>query len=80
MREGTPLITTVPYVYEAFSQVYAIDEDQKWLRIMRSIAEHAFRSYRDIGDGAGYRELRLYPRRRTIPAASSTRVPIERFF
>ncbi len=48
IKEGTPLITTVPYVYEAFSQVYAIDEDQKWLRIMRSIAEHAFRSYRDV--------------------------------
>ena len=48
MKEGTPLITTLPYVYEAFSQVYAIDEDPKWLRIMRSIAEHAFSSYRDL--------------------------------
>jgi len=48
IKQGTPLITTVPYVYEAFSQVYAIDKDQKWLRIMRSIAEHAFRSYRDL--------------------------------
>jgi len=48
IREGTPLITTVPYVYEAFSQVYAIDKDQKWLQIMRSIAEHAFGSYRDL--------------------------------
>ena len=48
IKEGTPLITTVPYVYEAFSQVYAIDKDQKWLRIMRSIAEHAFTSYRDL--------------------------------
>jgi hypothetical protein len=47
IKEGTPLITTVPYVYEAFSQVYAIDADQKWFRIMRSVAEHAFRSYRD---------------------------------
>lgn len=47
MKEGTPLITTMPYVYEAFSQIHAIDEDQKWLSIMRSIAEHAFRSYRD---------------------------------
>ena len=51
MKEGTPLITTLPYVYEAFSQVYAIDEDQKWLRIMQSIAAHAFRSYRDIETG-----------------------------
>jgi hypothetical protein len=48
MKEGTPLITTVPYVYEAFSQVYGIDQDQRWLRIMRSIAEHAFKSYRDV--------------------------------
>ena len=48
MKEGTPMITTVPYVYEAFSQVYAIDGDQKWLPIMRSIAEHAFQSYRDL--------------------------------
>ena len=48
MKADTPLITTVPYVYEAFSQVYAIDEDPKWLPIMRSIAEHAFRSYRDL--------------------------------
>jgi hypothetical protein len=48
IKEGTPLITTVPYVYEAFSQVYAIDNDQKWFRVMRSIAEHAFTSYRDL--------------------------------
>jgi hypothetical protein len=48
LRENTPLITTVPYVYEAFSQVYAIDGDAKWLRIMRSIAEHTLRSYRDM--------------------------------
>ena len=51
MQEGTPLITTVPYVYEAFSQVYAIDGDQKWLPFMRSIAEHAFGSYRDLKKG-----------------------------
>ena len=48
MKEGTPMITTLPYVYEAFSQVYAIDQDLKWLRVMRSIAEHAFKSYRDV--------------------------------
>ena len=48
IRKGTPLITTIPYVYEAFSQTYAIDKDQKWLRIMRSVAEHAFKSYRDL--------------------------------
>jgi hypothetical protein len=51
IKEGTPLITTLPYVYEAFSQVYAIDEDRKWLQIMRSIAEHGFRSYRSLEVG-----------------------------
>jgi len=52
IKQGTPLVTTVPYVYEAFSQVYAIDQDERWLRIMRSIAEHASSSYRDIGSTA----------------------------
>jgi hypothetical protein len=45
---GTPLITTLPYVYEAFAQVYAIDQHPSWLRIMHSIAVHAFRRYRDL--------------------------------
>lgn len=44
----TPLITTVPYVYEAFSYVYEIDKDKKWLEIMRSIAEHALLDIRDF--------------------------------
>jgi hypothetical protein len=51
MKANTPLITTLPYVYEAFSQVFSIDKDPKWLQIMRSIAEHAFRSYRDMETG-----------------------------
>jgi hypothetical protein len=48
IKAGTPLITTVPYVYEAFSQVYAVDGSQKWLTVMRSIADHAFGGYRDL--------------------------------
>jgi len=48
MREGTPLITTVPYVYEAFREVYQIDRDQKWLEIMQSIAQHALKDYHDF--------------------------------
>lgn len=51
IAEGTPLITTVPYVYEAFSHVYAIDGNGKWLDIMHAIAEHAFASYRDLQTG-----------------------------
>lgn len=47
MKEGTPLITTVPYVYEAFREVYQVDRDPKWFDIMRSIAQHALLDYRD---------------------------------
>ena len=46
--QGTPLITTVPYVYEAFRQVYEIDGNKKWLEIMRSIAQHALHDYKDL--------------------------------
>lgn len=51
LKQGTPMITTLPYAYEAFSQVYGIDRNPKWLRIMRSIAEHALRNYRDWETG-----------------------------
>jgi hypothetical protein len=46
--QGTPLITTVPYVYEAFRQVYEVDGDEKWREIMRSIAQHALIDYKDL--------------------------------
>jgi Prenyltransferase and squalene oxidase repeat len=48
MKAGTPLITTVPYVYEAFREVYQLDQDRNWLEIMRSIAQHALLDYRDF--------------------------------
>jgi hypothetical protein len=48
IKEGTPLITTEPYVYEAFSQVYEIDKHQKWRQIMRSLAQHASEDYVDV--------------------------------
>jgi hypothetical protein len=51
MKKDTPLITTAPYVYEAFSQVHAADGSQNWLRIMQSIAAHAFKNYRDVKTG-----------------------------
>ncbi len=48
IKEGTPLITTVPYVYEAFKQVWEIDKEPEWLSVMNSIAEHAFQDYKDF--------------------------------
>lgn len=49
---NTPLITTTPYAYEAFLEVYQIDNDKKWLEIMGSISEHAITDIKDyeIGD------------------------------
>ena len=48
IEEGTPLITTVPYVYEAFREVYEIDNNARWWEIMRSIAEHGLGGYKDF--------------------------------
>jgi hypothetical protein len=52
MVAGTPLITTLPYAYEAFRQVYRIDGDPQWREIMQSIAEHALRDYQDYETSA----------------------------
>jgi glycosyltransferase involved in cell wall biosynthesis len=48
IRAGTPLITTVPYVYEAFKEVYQIDRDARWRQIMQSIAQHVLLDYKDF--------------------------------
>jgi hypothetical protein len=53
MEAGTPLVTSVPYMYEAFSEVFRIDKDERWRRVMRSIAEHALTAYRDLARGPG---------------------------
>lgn len=52
IEKGTPLITTVPYIYEAFRQVWEIDKVQEWLQIMESIAEHALLDYKDFKTSA----------------------------
>jgi hypothetical protein len=52
IQKGTPLITTAPYVYEAFKQAYQTDGEDRWRRIMRSIAEHGANDYQDIETSA----------------------------
>src|SRR5271154_853330 len=52
IRSGTPLITTVPYAYEAFKEVYEIDRDSKWRQIMQSIAQHVLLDYKDFETSA----------------------------
>lgn len=41
------MITSVPYMYEAFRQVHQLDGNSEWLGIMHSIAEHALEDYQD---------------------------------
>jgi len=41
IRRQTPLITTTPYVYEAFLQVYQVHPRDEWKMILESIARHA---------------------------------------
>jgi hypothetical protein len=48
----TSLITTIPYAYEAFQQVYRIDGNARWRDIMHSIARHAFGEYQDVATSA----------------------------
>ena len=63
MKQGTPLITTVPYVYEAFRQVHQIDGKEEWRSIMRSIAEHALLDYHDYEISANASSCSYNPER-----------------
>lgn len=53
LTAGTPMITTLPYVYEAFEQVYRLDSNPRWREVMASIADHALLDYRDHPSGSG---------------------------
>ncbi len=45
LASGTPLITTIPYCYEAFSAVQEFQSQDRYPRILESIAEHVLRKY-----------------------------------
>src|SRR5271166_2546402 len=48
LKQQTPLITTTPYVYEAFLQVHRLDPRDKWRRVLESIARHAASDIKDF--------------------------------
>ena len=48
MKMQTPLITTTPYGYEAFLQVYLLDSQEEWRLILESIARHAATDIKDF--------------------------------
>ena len=47
IKRETPLITTTPYVYEAFLQVFQLDPREEWKLILESIARHAATDIKD---------------------------------
>jgi hypothetical protein len=47
IKRQTPLITTTPYVYEAFLQVYQLHPRDEWKLILESIARHALFDIKD---------------------------------
>lgn len=48
IKANTPLITSTPYVFEAFLHVYEIDRREKWKQILASIARHAATDIKDF--------------------------------
>ncbi len=52
ITHGTPLITTTPYIYEAFLQAYGLDPQEEWRRILESITRHASNDIKDFPTSA----------------------------
>jgi hypothetical protein len=48
IKRDTPLITTTPYVYEAFLQVFQLDSRDEWKLILESIARHVAIDIKDF--------------------------------
>lgn len=48
MRQDTPLITSTPYMYEAFLQVNRLDPRPEWSEVLESIARHASVDIKDF--------------------------------
>lgn len=48
IRKDTPLITTTPYVYEAFLQIWKIDPRDEWSQVLESMVRHAVSDIKDF--------------------------------
>ena len=48
IKEQTPLITTTPYCYEAFLQVFELTGEDDWKLVVESIARHAAADIKDF--------------------------------
>ena len=47
-QRDTPFITSTPYVYEAFLQIYEIDRRDEWRTVLHSIVRHACTDIKDF--------------------------------
>jgi uncharacterized protein YyaL (SSP411 family) len=47
IRANTPLITTTPYVFEAFLQVHQLQPCEEWRKVLESIVRHATTDIKD---------------------------------
>ena len=48
MKENTPLVTSTPYMYEAFAHVYRIEHRPEWKSVLESIARHVSSDIKDF--------------------------------
>jgi hypothetical protein len=48
IKKDTPLITTTPYVYEAFLHIWKLDPREEWSRVLESIVRHAVSDIKDF--------------------------------
>jgi hypothetical protein len=52
-KRQTPLITTTPYVYEAFLQIFQLEPREEWRTALESIARHARFDIKDFRTSEG---------------------------
>jgi hypothetical protein len=48
IKKDTPLITTTPYVYEAFLHLWKLDPRDEWSHVLESIVRHAVTDIKDF--------------------------------
>ena len=48
IKEQTPLITSTPYVFEAFLQVHRLDPREEWKAVLESIVRHVCNDIKDF--------------------------------
>jgi hypothetical protein len=61
IRAGTPLVTSTPYVYEAFASVHRLDGAPRWRAAMAAIAAHVAEDIGDRSTGEDEAAAAYYP-------------------